>query len=113
MLALTLGLTGCGVFFPEGGGGATEPVPEAKPKGCLAPAPQTIAPNGYYVNGNTVCTADGKSHLFHGVARPSLEWASAGEHVTEADFQLMASWKANVVRIALNQDFWLSTSPSR
>ena len=67
-----------------------------------------MAPGGYYVNGNTVCTANGQPHLFHGVDRPSLEWTNTGEHLSADDFALMASWKANVVRIALNQDFWLS-----
>jgi hypothetical protein len=69
-----------------------------------------IAPGGYYTHGNTICTADGHSHLFHGVDRPSLEWGSNGENLNAADFRLMASWKANVVRVALNQDFWLSGS---
>ena len=70
-----------------------------------------LAPGGYYVNGNTVCTADGSPHLFHGVDRPSLEWTSTGEGLSPTDFTLMATWKANVVRIALNQDFWLAGSP--
>jgi aryl-phospho-beta-D-glucosidase BglC (GH1 family) len=46
--------------------------------------------------------------LFRGVARPSLEWDPNGNLISAADFQAMASWHANVVRIALNQDFWLS-----
>ena len=70
-----------------------------------------MAPGGYYVNGNTICTADGRPHLFHGVDRPSLEWSSVGEGLSAADFQQMASWNANVVRIALNQAFWLAASP--
>ena len=69
-----------------------------------------LAPGGYYVHGNTICTADGRSHLFHGVDRPSLEWRTDGENLSAADFALMASWKANVVRVALNQDFWLMGS---
>jgi endoglucanase len=28
-----------------------------------------------------------------------------------ADFRRMASWKANVARVALNQGFWLAASP--
>jgi hypothetical protein len=69
-----------------------------------------MAPGGYYVNGNTVCTADAQPHLFHGVDRPSLEWSPRGVNLSPSDFDLMASWKANVVRIALNQDFWLPGS---
>ena len=33
------------------------------------------------------------------------------ESLSLADFELMASWNANVVRVALFQDFWLAASP--
>ena len=79
--------------------------------GCPAVPTAPVAPGGYYVNGNTICTADGRPHLLHGVDRPSLEWSSTGEHLSAADFQLMATWNANVVRVALNQDYWLAASP--
>jgi endoglucanase len=78
--------------------------------GCaVTPAPP-VAPGGYYTNGNTVCTADGRAHTFHGVDRPSLEWSSVGLDISRGDFALMSTWNANVVRIALNQDFWLPGS---
>jgi endoglucanase len=97
-------LAGCGsgTAAPPSGDGRT---------GCAAAPTVPVAPGGYYVNGNTVCTVDGRPHLFHGVARPSLEWSSGGEGLLAADFQRMASWKANVVRVPLNQDFWLAASP--
>jgi hypothetical protein len=79
--------------------------------GCPATPSARVTPGGYYVNGNTVCTQDGRPHLLHGVDRPSLEWNANGEHLVPEDFQLMASWKANVVRVALNQDYWLADSP--
>jgi endoglucanase len=78
--------------------------------GCPAEPNQPVAPGGYYVNGNTLCTAAGRPHLFHGVDRPSLEWLSTGENLSPSDFELMRSWNANVVRIGLNQDFWLAGS---
>jgi endoglucanase len=74
-------------------------------------APPRAAPGGYYVNGNTLCTAAGKPHLLHGVDRPSLEWDATGQDLSAADFALMATWHANVVRVALDQDFWLSDAP--
>jgi hypothetical protein len=102
------------VFFPsENMTGNADGGPPQMPTaltGCAASAPH-MAPGGYYTNGNTICTADGKSHFFHGVDRPSLEWSKAGENLSADDFLLMASWKANVVRIALNQDFWIPASP--
>jgi len=78
--------------------------------GCTS-ATKHVAPGGYYVVGNTVCTTDGHPHLFHGVDRPSLEWQPGGDHLSPSDFQLMAGWNANTVRIALNQDFWIAASP--
>jgi len=86
------------------------PPPPPMRTGCAATPTAPVAPGGYYVNGNTVCTMEGRAHTFHGVDRPSLEWNPAGENLALSDFQLMATWKANVVRIALNQDFWLAGS---
>jgi len=90
---------------PDGGPGVA-----VEASGCGEGPPAPVSAAGYYVNGNTVCTAAGRPHLFHGVDRPSLEWDPAGEHLSLADFEKMAAWKANVVRIALNQDFWLAGS---
>jgi hypothetical protein len=70
------------------------------------------APGGYHVTGNTIYDSAGRPHLFHGVDRPSLEWSATGDHLSLADYQLMASWRANVVRIALNQDYWLQDTAS-
>jgi endoglucanase len=62
---------------------------------------------GYHVVGNQVLDKNGAVHYFHGVDRPSLEWSTSGENISAGDFKAMAAWKANVVRIALNQDSWL------
>jgi endoglucanase len=88
----------------------TAPPPSSR-TGCATTPTQPVAPGGYYVNGNTICTGDGRPHLLHGVDRPSLEWSSTGQNLSAADFQMMGSWNANVVRIALNQDFWIAESP--
>ncbi|MFV8752901.1 glycoside hydrolase family 5 protein [Nannocystaceae bacterium ST9] len=69
-----------------------------------------IAPDGYYVQGNSIYTANDQVHVFRGVDRPSLEWDSEGDGVSQADIELIAGWNANVVRIALNQGFWLEGS---
>src|SRR5687767_7481484 len=78
---------------PSGGSGGSTPVP--------------TAPGGYYTQGNQILRQDGTAHLFHGVSRPSLEWIESGEELNANDYQLIASWGANVVRIPLNQAFWL------
>lgn len=69
-----------------------------------------VAPDGYYVVGNTIYHESGSPHVFLGVDRPSLEWNPAGEDLSAQDYQLMASWGSNAVRIALNQGFWLESS---
>ena len=100
-------------LFPSGGGGGPPDIGTVAPSGCTTTATKHIAPGGYYVSGNSVCTAAGQPHLFHGVDRPSMEWTPGGQGISAADFQLMGGpdWNANVVRIALNQDFWLADSP--
>jgi endoglucanase len=95
--------TGGGSSAAGAGGGADAAV------ACgTAPAGLKAAPCGYYVDGNKVLSVnDGSAHLFHGVARPSLEWASSGDHISAADADLMKAWKVNTVRFSLNQGFWL------
>lgn len=65
---------------------------------------------GFQVRGASIIGPNGRPFLAHGVDRPSLEWNPQGEHLSLADFQRMAAWGANTVRLSLNQDFWLSTS---
>ncbi len=90
------------------GSGATTTSSTTTPITC-AGSTGVSAPNGYHVVGNLICDASNNPHLFHGVARPSLEWSDTGEHISASDFQLMHdSWNANVVRVAMNENFWLS-----
>jgi endoglucanase len=91
--------------------GATD-VDSAAAATLPGPAADASAPGGYSVDGPTIYDASHKAHSFHGVDRPSLEWSATGESLSQGDYQNMASWKANVVRIALNQDFWLPDSPA-
>ena len=77
-------------------------------KGCSVASPPPTAPNGYYTSGGTLCTTAAEAHVLRGVDRPSLEWSPAGDSLAAADYGLMASWGSNAVRVALNQDFWLS-----
>jgi endoglucanase len=69
-----------------------------------------ITPGGYYVEGNQIFDSNDQVHVFRGIDRPSLEWNSQGENISQADIDLIASWNANVIRIALNQGFWLEGS---
>lgn len=67
---------------------------------------------GYNVRGNTIYDANGKPHIFHGLNRPSLEWSSTGEHLSLADYRLMAGWKANVIRLPLSEKYWIQDTDS-
>lgn len=71
---------------------------------CGADIPATAG--GYCTQGNKILDANGEQKVFHGVNRPSLEWDYGGIKLNAADFEEMASWKANVVRLPLNQAFW-------
>jgi len=77
-------------------------------------------PGGLHVVGNVIQTASGQSFFLHGVDRPSLEWSCSGQAVSgqsgipASDFTTMAQkWGANTVRLALNQDYWLSSTGSK
>ncbi len=74
------------------------------------PGAPPVAPGGYYVQGNQFYDSNGDPHVFRGIDRPSLEWNNMGEGLNPQDYEFMASWGANVVRIALNQGFWLEGS---
>jgi hypothetical protein len=79
-------------------------------------APPLAGPSDapYTIQGPTIVGASGHPHLFRGLAYPSLEWNPAGlsarnggQSPGQTDFDIIQSWNANVVRIPLNQDFWL------
>ncbi len=73
--------------------------------GCGPDAPAPLG--GYCVSGNQILDESGDRKLFRGVNRPSLEWSVSGEHFSLEDFRLMASWHANVVRLPLNQEYFI------
>lgn len=83
------------------------------------PKSREVAPNApaigpYSVRGNLIVDGRGRPFFLHGVDRPSLEWACNGQSLTgqagipPSDFATIAGWGANAVRLALNQDYWLS-----
>lgn len=100
---------GSGIASGASGTGASDPGRLPPPAGNSSDA---SAPRGYTVEGANIYDSSHQPHLFHGVDRPSLEWNPAGEHLSESDYANMGAWKGNVVRIALNQDFWLPESPA-
>jgi endoglucanase len=84
--------------------------------GGASPTGPSDAP--YTIQGTTIVGASGHPHLFRGLVYPSLEWNPAGlsarnggQSPGQTDFDVMQAWNANVVRIPLNQDFWLQDNP--
>jgi hypothetical protein len=63
----------------------------------------------YTTSGNKILDKNGNEHWFRGLDRPSLEWSCSGD-IQSVDYQGMQMWGANIVRLPLNQDCWLSTS---
>jgi len=77
---------------------------------CLATTISAQQQN-YTVSANHVLDEHGGLYYIHGVDRSSLERAPSGDgHFTQTDFNNIAAWGANAVRIATNQDFLLVDS---
>jgi hypothetical protein len=63
------------------------------------------------VSGNQILDPNGNVYSIHGVDRASYEWSRTGDgHFTQTDFNNIAAWNANTVRIATNQDYVLIDS---
>lgn len=58
------------------------------------------------VSGNKLVTAKGDVVWLQGVNIPSLEWSAAGEHILQSVKVVLDDWKANVIRLPVNNSFW-------
>ncbi len=59
-----------------------------------------------HVDGNLIKNAAGAVVRLTGTCIPSLEWSEAGENMTANFTESFDNWKANCIRLPLNQDFW-------
>jgi endoglucanase len=70
------------------------------------------APNGFSVLGNKIYDPGScQPILFHGAARPSLEWWYGGDDEfvnVGAQIVILKSWGANLLRLPVSQSFWLA-----
>jgi hypothetical protein len=85
----------------------------AKPAVEFTARSTPAAPNGYSVMGNKIYDPGTCAPiLFHGIARPSMEsWYGGDDRLVAnvaADFTLIKSWGANLVRLPISQSFWVS-----
>lgn len=81
------------------------------------PLPTKSLAQVYRVVGNRIVDPDGRDFVPHGVARPSLEWSCSGQAlegsawIPASEFRMLRdSWRANAMRIGLNESFWLGST---
>lgn len=83
----------------------------AKPSVEFSARSAPAAPNGFSVIGNRIYSPTSCAPtLFHGAARPSLEWWFGGDEEFANIGQQVAmlkGWGANVLRLPVSQTFWL------
>jgi hypothetical protein len=74
-----------------------------------AEAGTTLSP--LHVQGDRLVNANGQVVWLKGVDTPSLEWSKTGTNLSQSHYTYISqTWKANVVRIPINQDWALSDS---
>jgi endoglucanase len=79
----------------------------------LAPGAAAAAPLSIRIEGNHFVNGEGQTIRLLGVDRTSSEYACVDGfgyddgHYDDADAAAIASWKANAVRVPLNEDCWL------
>lgn len=87
-----------------------DPAPVTPPPAAVTTvAGHTIAPGGYYTQGNQIFDSSGNVHIFKGLDRPSMEFDPAGQGITRDDVERMKAVGANVIRWSLDEGYWLST----
>ena len=84
----------------------------------LAPIAQPAVYSGtnmkivFSTDGANIVNNKGNKIILKGLVRPSLKWNEQGENLSVQDIQNMQRWGANAIRIDLNQNYWLASSPS-
>ena len=75
------------------------------------PTPKTTCSSGAYTTSGNKIMCGSTQKIFRGVARPSMEWDTSGWNVMPWDMaRIKNGWKANLVRIGMNQDYYMGTS---
>ena len=104
--------SGAGGAGGDGMGGGAGEQPDAGPPDA-GPTP-SAGPSGLHAVGNHIEDGDGKTIVLRGVNRSGSEYMciqNRGIFDGPADatsVQAIASWKANAVRVPLNEDCWLA-----
>ena len=69
-----------------------------------------MAADPLHVDGNHLEDAAGNTVRLTGANVVSLDWQSTGDHVLESIAQSMDVWQANMVRLPLNQGYWINNT---
>ncbi|MGW1169990.1 cellulose binding domain-containing protein [Streptomyces sp. NPDC002550] len=97
-------------------GTTCNPDPEPTPPPTTPPPFSGGTAPALHVSGNRLVDADGKGHRLLGVNRSGGEFMCVQGHgiwdgpVDDAAIQAIADWKADAVRIPLNEECWLGLS---
>ncbi|MFZ4115477.1 MAG: glycoside hydrolase family 5 protein [Chthoniobacterales bacterium] len=94
----------------HGGATGNGPFPDA-PVATPALYPDSQDPIVLSTAGDNIVNDKGASIILKGLVRPSLEWNAQGQYLSPSDITNIRNWGANVIRIDLNQGYWLSSAP--
>lgn len=85
----------------------------AAPQVLAAPSEPTnyVAPPELKVVDNQIRDGNGKTVWLQGVNVPSLEWMPEGEHVLQSIREAVGNWKASVIRLPVNDEYWFGKGP--
>lgn len=72
---------------------------------CRSQTTTHSGPPALHVAGNKLLDADGAEVWLQGINTPSLSWSFRGDHLLES-VDAILDWKANLVRVPLNQAMW-------
>ncbi len=97
----------CSEVVTKNGGGGSGPFDNAPPATPMTYSDGT--PVVLSVSGDQIVDAKGNQIRIKGIARPSLEWNKQGQYLSPQDIANMKGWNANVVRIDMNQSYWLAS----
>src|SRR5205814_9739142 len=70
----------------------------------------TPATAQYTVAGNAILGPTGTPVTLRGVNRNGLDYMNHGYYSGLTDVAAMSDWGANIVRVQLSEDFWLTSS---
>ena len=79
---------------------------QAKPSTVQTPRDVTGLSEPILVEGNRIVNHQGKEVWLQGVCIDSLEWSAGGEHIEQSVSVALDDWKANVIRLPVNEEFW-------